>query len=243
MTDSGGVSNKILVVEDEPHLAFSLKFNLEAEGFFVEVVANGRHAIERFGQSQDYSLVILDGMLPEVDGVDVAKFIRAKTPTMGVLMLTARAGDQDRVAGFEAGVDDYLTKPFNLQELLLRVKRMSQRAQLLKSAKGSPAAPGASIMKVGEIELNTELLLLTTTKGSHNLTALEANIMAEFMRHPNRVLSRDYLLQKVWGMSAEVETRTVDNFIVRLRRFLEEEPAAPKHLVSVRGRGYRLVVP
>lgn len=236
---SGSVKPKILVVEDEPHLAFSLKFNLEAEGFEVEVASNGRLALEKFAILKDLSLVILDVMLPEINGFEVARSIRAKSPHLGILMLTARTGDEDRVTGFEVGVDDYLAKPFNLQELILRVKRMSQRAVYFENDKRL-AAP--NVVKVGSFELNIEQLVLKNGTETFTLTALEVNILAEFMAHPNRVLSREYLLQKVWGISSEVETRTVDNFIVRLRRYLEAEPQNPRHLISVRGRGYRFVV-
>lgn len=229
---------KILVVEDEPHLAFSLKFNLEAEGYDVEVASTGRLALEKFAAHPDLSLVILDVMLPELNGFEVAKVIRAKAPRLGILMLTARTGDEDRVTGFEAGADDYLAKPFNLQELILRVRRMSQRANYFKSDQ-TLAAP--NVIRAGSFELDTEQLVLTTAKETFTLTALEVNILAEFMAHPNRVLSREHLLQKVWGISSEVETRTVDNFIVRLRRYLEEDPQHPRYLVSVRGRGYRFV--
>ena len=170
-----------------------------------------------------------------MDGFQVAKLIRSKDLQTAIILLTARAADEDRVSGFKVGVDDYITKPFHLQELLLRVKRMMARAGLLG------AGASETLLRSGPFELDTEGLRLRSPNGTYDLTALEANVLAEFMKNPKRVLSREHLLEKVWGMSASMETRTVDNFIVRLRRFLEKDPQNPAYLVSVRGRGYRFL--
>ena len=228
---------RILLVEDEAHLAFSLKFNLEADGFDVDSVPNGHLALDKFNGAGTYSLVILDVMLPGMDGFEVARQIRGKTPQVGILLLTARAGDEDRVTGFEAGADDYITKPFHLQELLLRVKRMVRRSDFFASIDRNRQ----SIVKCGPFELDTEVLVIKSPWGNHSLTSLEANVLAEFMRNPKRVLTREHLLQKVWGLSSQMETRTVDNFIARLRKYLEQDPRRPSYLLSVRGRGYRLI--
>ncbi len=230
---------KILVVEDEPNLAFNLQLNLKAEGYDVVLAADGQSALDRFGDAGPFDLVILDVMLPELSGIEVAKTIRGKDDQTHILMLTALGKEDDRLRGFEAGVDDYITKPFHLKELLMRVKRMVQRAKYFHSP--VEATVESPILKFGPFELNTELLQLKAPAGGFTLTAMEADVLKEFMQNPKRVLSREHLLDAVWGMKGDIETRTVDNFIVRLRRYLETDPTDPKFLLSVRGRGYRLV--
>ncbi len=230
---------KILIVEDEPNLAFNLQLNLKAEGFDVVLAADGLAALDRFGDAGPFDLIILDVMLPELSGIEVAKKIRATDDQTHILMLTALGKEDDRLRGFEAGADDYITKPFHLKEFLLRVKRMVHRAQFFHPAEIATAE--SPILKFGPFELNTELLQLDAPGGGFTLTAMEADVLKEFMQNPKRVLSREHLLDAVWGMKGDIETRTVDNFIVRLRRYLESDPANPKFLLSVRGRGYRLV--
>lgn len=229
---------KILLVEDEPHLAFTLQFNLQAEGYDVVPAVNGQIAVEKFASDGPFNLIILDVMLPEIDGFEVARRIRQSDQKTGILMLTALASKNDRITGFEAGVDDYITKPFHLEELLLRIRRMVERAEFFTQTQ-APAA-NEHIIKFGPFELDTEALLLKSHNGEHTLTALEADILKEFMNSPKRVLSREYLLDKVWGIQGDIDTRTVDNFVVRLRRYLEKDPSNPEFLVSIRGRGYRL---
>lgn len=226
---------RILLVEDEPNLAFNLQFNLQTEGFDVVTAVDGLQAIERFDQDGPFDLIILDCMLPEISGFEVAKHIRRKDDQTHILMLTALGKDEDRLKGFESGVDDYVTKPFHLQEFLLRVRRMIRRSQYFQE--NSPT----QVLRYADFELDPEALRLKAPSGTHTLTAMEADILKEFMSNPNRVLSREHLLEAVWGMKGDIETRTVDNFVVRLRRYLEADPANPRHLVSVRGRGYRLV--
>jgi DNA-binding response OmpR family regulator len=230
---------KILVVEDEPNLAFNLQLNLKAEGYDVVLATDGQAALDRFADAGPFDLIILDVMLPELSGIEVARTIRGRDDQTHILMLTALGKEDDRLRGFEAGVDDYITKPFHLKELLMRVKRMVQRAQYFHTPEAhNPASP---ILKFGPFELNTELLQLKSPTGGFTLTAMEADVLKEFMQNPKRVLSREHLLDAVWGMKGDIETRTVDNFIVRLRRYLEPDPSDPKYLLSVRGRGYRLV--
>jgi DNA-binding response OmpR family regulator len=228
---------RILLVEDEPNLAFNLQFNLQAEGFDVVPAVDGQVAIRKFDQDGPYDLVILDVMLPEVNGFDVARYIRRADDQTHILMLTALGKEEDRLRGFEAGVDDYITKPFHLQEFLLRVKRMIRRSQYFTA----PETGEQSVLRYGPFVLDTELLQLTSPVGQFSLTALEADVLSEFMKNPKRVLSRQHLLDTVWGMKGDIETRTVDNFIARLRKSMEADPAKPRYLVSVRGRGYRLV--
>jgi DNA-binding response OmpR family regulator len=233
---------RVLLVEDEPNLAFNLQFNLQAEGYDVLPAVDGQTALVKFDREGPFDLVILDVMLPEVNGFDVARHIRAKDDQTHILMLTAMGKEEDRLQGFEAGADDYITKPFHLQEFLLRVRRMIRRSEYFQTKKEEEAASAAAnIVRVGPFELDTELLQLRSPSGNHALTALETDVLKEFMKHPKRVLSRQYLLDTVWGMKGDIETRTVDNFVVRLRRYLEEDPGKPRFLLSVRGRGYRLM--
>jgi DNA-binding response OmpR family regulator len=233
---------KILIAEDEPHMAFNLQFNLQAEGYDVVPAATGQVAIDKFDREGPFDLIILDVMLPEADGFQVAEHIRKHDDQTHILMLTALGKEEDRLKGFESGVDDYITKPFHLQEFLMRVKRMVKRSQYFTGQeKDEAGAPTSQLLRYGPFELDVDLLQLKTPSGAYTLTAMEADILKEFMRNPKKVLSRDFLLERVWGMRGDIETRTVDNFVARLRKYLEVDPANPQYLVSVRGRGYRLL--
>jgi DNA-binding response OmpR family regulator len=234
MTDA---KKRILLVEDEPNLAFSLQFNLQAEGYDVMPAIDGQIAINKFDKDGPFDLIVLDAMLPEINGFDVAKHIRSRDDQTHILMLTALGKEEDRLRGFEAGIDDYVTKPFHLKEFLLRIRRMLRRSQYFQPSTETPS----HVLRFGPFELDAEVLTVTTPSGVHSLTALEADILKQFMNNPRRVLSREYLLDTVWGMKGDIETRTVDNFVSRLRRYLEPDPSQPRYLVSVRGRGYRLV--
>jgi two-component system alkaline phosphatase synthesis response regulator PhoP len=227
---------KLLLVEDEPHLAFTLKLNLEAEGFDVIHAADGAQAIQDFSTQGPFHGVILDVMLPEMDGFQVARAIRHTDPRIGILMLTARTGENDRLLGFEAGVDDYIAKPFHLKELLARVRRMTERADLYKAA----ISQDTDVLTIGPLKLDYDQLTLTNNQTTHTVTKLEADFMRELMRSPGRVVSREHLLEKVWGLRSTTETRTIDNFVVRLRKMIEVDPKNPKILISIRGKGYRL---
>ena len=229
---------RILLVEDEPHLAFNLELNLKEEGYSVTLVNNGAAAIDSYSGQGPFDLIILDVMLPEKNGFEVAKFIRARDIRTGILMLTARASDQDRLKGLEIGVDDYITKPFHLGELLLKVKRALKRVEMFREMDRNAEAP-SEMIACGPYELDIESLRFKTPEGTQSVTALEADVLSEFLQNPGRVLSRDHLLKKVWGMNGNMETRTVDNFVMRIRRYIESNPAQPAILESVRGRGYR----
>lgn len=229
---------RILLVEDEPHLAFNLEYNLKEEGYAVVYAATGHIALEKWRREGPFDLVVLDIMLPEIDGMSLARQFRAESQKTGLLMLTARATEADVVMGLEAGADDYMTKPFHLKEFLLRVKRMAERSELFPTEK---AAASVRVIRLGSIELNLDEWRLSTPKGHIKLTELETMLLRELMENPNKILSRDYLLQKVWGVGQNVETRTVDNFIMRLRRYLEPNPSQPRQIESVRGRGYKMI--
>ena len=227
---------RILLVEDEPHLAFNIEFNLQAEGYEVVPAANGQIALEKYHDNGPFDLIILDIMIPEINGYEVAKKIRLTDNKTGILMLTAKSAREDILEGLQTGADDYLTKPFHLDELLLRVKRMAVRSSFYQL---DDKQTTETVLTCGHIKLDTESLELSSPNGDYNLTALEADVLKEFLRNPGRVLTREHLLTKVWGVKGNMETRTVDNFILRLRRYLEKDPSNPLCLESVRGRGYR----
>lgn len=213
--------------------------NLTAEGFHVEHVNCGEKAIEAFHRIKPLSAIILDIMLPNRDGFSIAEYIRNIDPKIGILMVTARAGDEDRIRGLALGVDDYITKPFHLKELLFRIKRVADRSAFFAATNED----SNSTYTLGGLTLDTKNLKLTLRGKKSSLTALEADVMKEFMLHPDQVLSREHLLQKVWNVSQQIETRTVDIFIARLRKLIEENPKNPIVLQSVRGRGYKMTTP
>jgi two-component system, OmpR family, alkaline phosphatase synthesis response regulator PhoP len=222
-------------VEDELNLARPLQFNLEQEGYDVCSTPSGREAIALY-ESQSFDLIILDLMIEEMDGFEVARQIRQKDQKLPILMLTARSAPEDRILGLELGADDYIIKPFHLRELLLRVERMLERATWYGREKGP-----AGIIAIGGYQVDTEKLSGYGPRGPLQLTALEVDLLEALTSQPNRVISRGELLEKVWGYRSEVETRTVDNFILRLRKYFEEEPEQPRHFISLRGKGYMYV--
>ena len=224
--------SKILLVEDEENLALGLEYNLTEEGYIVSVAKDGREAIKLFDGSE-FDLIILDIMLPYYDGFEIAKHIREKNPQMPILMLTARIKIEDRVKGLEIGADDYLTKPFHLQELLLRIKGMLRRKSWYQSVLSENP-----VYKFGNNEINFENLICKNDKGSFQLTSYEAMIMKYLILNKNKVVTRKELLENVWNTTPDVETRTVDNFIVRLRKYFEDDSSNPKYIVSVRSAGY-----
>lgn len=235
---------RILLAEDEEHLAFALKLNLEAEGYEVTHVAGGDLALMRLHSDPPYDLLILDIMMPGINGIQVAKIARHQDPHVSIIMLTALGSQEDRLLGLQSGADDYLTKPFVIAELLLKVKRSTERSRLFSQQR--PQKPTSQSVQerriaVGAFDLDVNALVLVSGEAVHQLTALEADVLHEFFRNPGKVLSREYLLEKVWGVSAEANTRTVDNFVVRLRRYLEADSKQPRFLVSVRGRGYQFI--
>lgn len=232
-------SRHILLVEDEPHLAFNMELNLREEGYEVTHAADGDEALKLYAEKGPFSLIILDVMLPGKNGLEVAHDIRLHDKTTGILMLTARAAESDVLLGLEKGADDYMTKPFSLQELLLRVKRMADRAELFKPSTPSSTVEKAERIRFEDVVWDPKTFELTSRQGHFVLTALEAKVLREFLIHPGEVLSRQHLLSQVWGLSGNVETRTVDNFIMRLRKFFEADPSKPQILQSMRGRGYK----
>lgn len=227
-------SSKILLVEDEETLAVGLEYNLQEEGYTVVWAKDGREAVEIFN-TEPFDLIVLDIMLPYQDGFEVAGKIRSVSPQMPILMLTARTGIRDRVRGLEIGADDYMTKPFHLQELLLRIKGMLRRKQWYQSSTASQP-----IYTLGRHEINFENLVCDSVDGEFQLTPREAMVLKYLIDHKGSIVSRKELLENVWNISSEIETRTVDNFIVRLRKYFEPNPEKPVYIKSVRGAGYIL---
>lgn len=226
------MSDKILLVEDEENLAVGLEYNLTEEGYEVKWAKDGKEAI-KFYDEGNYDLILLDIMLPYFNGFEIAEYVRKKNPQMPILMLTARAGIDDKVKGLELGADDYLTKPFHLKELLLRIKGMLRRKNWYTSEVSIEP-----IYKFGDNEINFENFRCIKSRNEFQLTSYEAMIMKYLIVNKNKVVSRKELLENVWNMNADVETRTVDNFIVRLRKHFEDDPSNPKFIVSVRSAGY-----
>ena len=235
MTTEQKTRSRILLVEDELNLARPLQFNLEQDGYEVCSTPSGREAIA-LHENRPFDLIILDLMIEEMDGFEVARQIRQRDLRLPILMLTARSAPEDRILGLELGADDYIIKPFHLRELLLRVERMLERATWYNREKGP-----SGIITIGGYQVDTEKLRGCGPRGPLQLTALEANLLEALTSQPNRVISRGELLEKVWGYHSEVETRTVDNFILRLRKYFEEEPEQPRHFISLRGKGYMYV--
>lgn len=224
----------ILLVEDETHLARGICFNLEQDGYRVSHLESGEEALQRLGYDR-FSLIILDIMLPGMNGFDVCTEIRKLDPRVPILILSARSEEGDRVTGLAAGADDYLMKPFNLNEFLLRVKGMLRRSSWYRP---EPVEEGYHF---GDNEVFLLSYHARTAQGEIDLTELEVKMLAFFFAREGHAVSRSTLLETVWGYAADTETRTLDNFIVRLRRYFEPDPSHPVHFQTVRGIGYRFV--
>lgn len=225
----------ILLVEDEPHIARGLAFNLEQEGYRVVHAETGEEAL-RLLPEHPFALVVLDLMLPGLGGLEVCRRIRVLEPRLPVLMLTALASEADRVEGLRHGADDYLTKPFSLAEFLLRVQGILRRSAWYRR----PLDAGEHF-RFGGNRVDLASGEASTPRGGVALTELELKMMRLFVAREGEVLPRAEILESVWGMPPESETRTLDNFVVRLRKYFEADPSSPVHFLTVRGRGYRFV--
>ncbi len=233
--------NHILIVEDEEHLAVPIKYNLEAEGYHVTTVGDGPKAVALFFESPEtIDLIILDLMLPGMSGYAVCETIRNSGSQVPILMLSARTLVEDRIRGFNAGTDLYLQKPFDLEELMSIVRNL-----LVRRNRGpAPAAESklsGPILRFGRAVVNFDTYQVAVDDKPLRLTNLEMKLLRYFAEHEGSVVTRPDLLEQVWGMSHSPTTRTVDNFIVNLRKYFEIDPAQPKHFLSVRGAGYRFV--
>jgi len=237
--------SRILVVEDEQHLADGLRFNLEAEGEDVEVLDTGEAALERLAQEPEVDAVILDVMLPGVDGFTVATELRTRQQFVPILMLTARGSAEDVLRGFAAGADDYLPKPFELSILMARVRGLLRRSDWTRARAGRAQASAPpeppDRYSFGGRTIDFDRLMVHTGTRAMQLTAMEAKLLQYLVQHANHTVSRGSILEDVWGVHEDTDTRAIDNFIVRLRRYLEDDPSEPRHLLTVRGVGYRFV--
>lgn len=228
---------RILIVEDERHLAQGLRFNLEAEGHQASIAASGEAALRDLS-TNGADLVVLDIMLPGMDGFEVAERLRAARQYMPILMLTARGSAEDVLRGFAAGADDYLPKPFELRILVARIQGLLRRRAWQEPA---PEAAEREIFEFAGRTLDFSNLELRVGDRKLPLTLMEANLLRFLIEHPGAVISRKEMLEQVWGLHEQTDTRAIDNFVVRLRRYIEADPARPRHLLTVRGVGYRFV--
>ena len=230
----------ILIVEDEQHLADGLRFNLEAEGYDVELADTGEAALVRLERRPAVDVVVLDVMLPGMNGFSVATELRQRGRYVPILMLTARGRAEDVLQGFAAGADDYLPKPFELAILLARVRGLLRRRDWMAEAasRTSVGLPEVRITVGGRV-IDFEALEVRRGDRSMPLTAMEAKLLRYLVQHEGRTVSRKAILEDVWAVHEDTDTRPIDNFIVRLRRYLEDDPTAPQHLLTVRGVGYR----
>ncbi|HQB39558.1 MAG TPA: response regulator transcription factor [Deltaproteobacteria bacterium] len=222
----------IMLVEDEIHLARGICFNLEEEGYRISHYESGEKALAAL-EVEHFDLVILDVMLPGMNGFDACRAIRTMDARVPILMLTACSEDLDRVFGLESGADDYLTKPFNLVEFLLRVKGMLRRSSWYRPE------PIEEAYRFGENEVFLLSYRAKTAQGEIDLTEMEVRVLAMFFQKEGGIIPRGELLESVWGYTNDTETRTLDNFIVRLRKYFEPDPGRPVHFQTVRGVGYR----
>jgi DNA-binding response OmpR family regulator len=252
--------SRVLIVEDEAHLAQGLRFNLEAEGHSVEVAGDGESAIELLlghkenghkdnnnkengkrkrerSHREEFDAVVLDVMLPGKDGFEVATELRAAKNFVPVLMLTARGRPEDVLKGFASGADDYLPKPFELPILLARLQGLLRRREWM----GVRHAPATDAFSFDGRTIDFGKLELRVNRNTIQLTLMEAELLRHLIRNSGRIVSRKAILEEVWGLHEDTDTRAIDNFIVRLRRYIEDHPAKPKHLLTVRGVGYRFV--
>jgi len=225
---------RVLVVEDEESLADSVRYNLEREGFHVSVAGDGRRAIESF-RADPPSLVILDLMLPEMSGLDVCRTLRSESD-VPIIVVTAKDSEADKVSGLELGADDYVTKPFSMRELISRV-----RANLRRVQAPAAAAPADEVLVGGPTRMDVARHEVIVRAQPVALPPKEFELLEAFLRRKGRLLTRDFLIEEVWGADYYGDTRTLDVHVKRLRRKLEEDPHHPAHLLTVRGLGYKFV--
>ena len=230
---------RILIVEDEAHLAEGVQFNLRAEGHESQVVTDAESALEVLRNGHGFDALVLDVMLPGMSGYELAKSLRDRGEYVPILMLTARNRSQDVMQGFAAGADDYLPKPFELGILIARINGLLRRKQW---AAQPPQASPPERLTFGTASLDMSSLELEANGRKHQLTTMEANLLRYFITHSGQALSRKKILEDVWGLREHTDTRAIDNFIARLRKYIEKHPAVPKHLLTVRGVGYKFVV-
>lgn len=233
--------NRILVVEDESAIARGLKFNFEQEGYEVDLAADGRTALDLHAvASPEYDLIVLDLMLPEMSGYETCRELRLVDADVPVLALTARTLAEDKAQAFDCGVDQYITKPFALPELLSRVRNLLDRRQRSRNNQDVVRAV-TDLERFGDIEVDFGRFELKRDDEVYSLTTREQQLLKYFLQHEDVVLSRARLQTDVWRDAAEITSRSIDNFVMRLRKMIEPDPSNPQHLISIRGTGYRFI--
>jgi two-component system OmpR family response regulator len=229
----------ILVVEDEVALREGLRFNFEQEGYVVDVAADGVTAIEKFENAEEpVDLVVLDLMLPGMSGYEICRKLREQNKTVPILVLSARTLSEDKSQAFDCGSDQYITKPFELPELLSRVRNLLERHGR-QTANTTEVAAEDDAVNVGSVSVDLRRFEVYKDKQVHTLTTMEQQLLKYFLENEGVVLSRSDIMENVWGETADITTRSIDNFVLRLRRLIETDPSSPQHILSVRGTGYR----
>ena len=224
---------RILVIEDEPQMLLGLRDNLELEGYEVQTAADGEEGLNKAG-SFNPDLVILDIMLPKKNGFDVCRELRMRSSSLPIVMLTARSAETDKVLGLELGADDYVTKPFSITELLARVRAVLRRASTPKQTPGDE-------VRIGDIEIDFKLHQARRGRARIEFTAREFDLLRYFVLHIGQVVTREQILNEVWGYEEFPTTRTIDNFVAKLRQKIERAPHAPEHILTIHGSGYKFV--
>ena len=238
--------SRLLIVEDEAHIASGLSFNLEADGHEVTTLDNGEAAIaELEADPSRVDLVVLDVMLPGIDGFTVASRMRAKGWFTPILMLTARPRAEDVLRGFEAGADDYLPKPFELSILVARINALLRRHAWHTAARGAtrtaPPAAAPDVFRFADKIVDFDAQELQAAGRKYPLTLMEANLLRYLVHHEGKAVSRKNMLEEIWNLREDTDTRAIDHFIARLRKYIEKEPARPRHLLTIRGVGYKFI--
>ncbi|HSL54306.1 MAG TPA: response regulator transcription factor [Pyrinomonadaceae bacterium] len=235
------MSHSVLIVEDEKHLAAGLRYNLKAEGYDVEIVGTAEEALALLNH-KGFDVLVLDVMLPGMDGFSLASRLRGQGQFVPILMLTARGQAQDVLRGFEAGADDYLPKPFDLAVLLARINALLRRRQWFNKNRDRVSQnDGAKVFEFDGKTIDFEALELKSGEQTVHLTLMEADLLRYLVNHEGKIVSRSVILEDVWGLREDTDTRAIDNFIVRLRKYIEDEPSRPRHLLTVRGVGYKFI--
>lgn len=235
---------RVLLVEDEEAMALGLKFNFEQEGYAVDLASDGPGALKVFRDADPpVDLIVLDLMLPGMSGYEVCREVRTIDKKVPIMVLSARTLSEDRMHAFDCGTDQYMTKPFALPELLNRVRNMMERYRTIQkdSREEDKETKTPTEYHFGDVTVNFQTFEVTANGKTHNLTTQEMQLLRYFIEHEGQVLSRHEILERVWDPSAEVTTRTIDNFVLRLRKMIEPDPSRPQYILSVRGTGYRFV--
>lgn len=228
---------RILLAEDEEHLSEAIKLNLELEGYTVKAIENGKAVLATF-ENERFDLIILDVMLPEIDGFRICENIRLRNSKIPILFLTAKNSGSDKITGLKKGADDYLTKPFNLEELLLRVANLLRRSAQIPEKKDE-----LNIFRFGKTQINfSSYEIIGINNEKHQLSKKELLLLKLLIDRKNEVVSRQTILENVWGYDVYPSTRTIDNFILNFRKYFEENPKNPRHFLSIRGIGYKFVL-